>query len=192
MFNFHSSLYYLLLVCTSSFSSSRIFRVCGAWVLIAGEGDAGRYIPNILGRDGLYYHPPQKKKKKSRLNIILYEQNIWSTNKIMKEIAGLECRNAKKFPRSFCSLACIMWMFFPVVDLEGAQQPPPPPHQMNDYVVCPILYENLYYKNCSDCSVSQSVRPSADISALKEISRNLGNHWCSQFFFSIFFCEIWT
>ena len=25
-------------------------------------------------------------------------------------------------------------------------------------------------------SVSQSVRPSADISALKEISRNLGNH----------------
>ena len=41
-------------------------------------------------------------------------------------------------------------------------------------------------------SVSQSVRPSADISALKEISRNLGNHWCSQFFFLNFFCEIWT
>ena len=43
-----------------------------------------------------------------------------------------------------------------------------------------ILLHNLYYKNCSDCSVSQSVsqsvRPSADISALKEISRNLGNH----------------
>ena len=31
-------------------------------------------------------------------------------------------------------------------------------------------------KNCSDCSVSQSVRPSADISALKESSRKLGNH----------------
>ena len=33
------------------------------------------------------------------------------------------------------------------------------------------------------------VRPSTDISALKEISRNLGNHWCSQFFFSIFFAR---
>ena len=27
------------------------------------------------------------------------------------------------------------------------------------------------------------VSPSADISALQEISRNLGNHWCSLFFF---------
>ena len=52
------------------------------------------------------------------------------------------------------------------------------------------LYLNLYYKKetgllwISVC-VCQSVR--LDFSALKEISRNLGNHWCSQFF-----CEIWT
>ena len=61
-----------------------------------------------------------------------------------------------------------------------------------EYRILPHLY--LYYKNCSDCSVSQSVsqsvRPSADICALKEISRNLGNHRCSQFLFSIFFAEI--
>ena len=47
----------------------------------------------------------------------------------------------------------------------------------------------LYYKKEDGPAVSQSVRPSADISALKEISRNLGNHWCSQFLFSIFFAR---
>ena len=44
----------------------------------------------------------------------------------------------------------------------------------------------LYIKRGRTCceSVCVCVRPSADISALKEISHNLGNHW-SHFFFEI-------
>ena len=67
-----------------------------------------------------------------------------------------------------------------------------PKNVLEVWLVKPMSH--LYYKNCSDCSVSQSVsqsvRPSADISALKEISRNLGNHWCSQFLFSIFLRDL--
>ena len=72
------------------------------WVSIPGGGGWGGYIPNILGGGMacIIIPPPNI----SRMNVILYRQNIWSTNRIMKEIAGLECRNTRKKICSLCSL----------------------------------------------------------------------------------------
>ena len=88
-----------------------------------GGGGDGGYIPppppHILGGGGLYYHPPNI----SRYNVILYRQNIWSTNKIMKETAGFECRNAKIFLArihrlSRCGrLAGSLWCVFSAMSL---------------------------------------------------------------------------
>ena len=63
-----------------------------------GAGGGGGYIPPPIFQvgDGLYYiyHPPNI----SRLNVIIIPTiYLKYQQKIMKEIVGLECRNAQSF-----------------------------------------------------------------------------------------------
>ena len=78
-----------------------------------GGGGVGDISPSRYFRwgDGLYYHPPPPPNI-SRLNVILYRQNICEVpTKIVKETAGFECRNAKKFLARIHIISIIsMWV----------------------------------------------------------------------------------